>query len=270
MRDRAFTSTLATGSFLSLRSSGLTPIRQLMGTCVYHVGWQTADYPNFIGVSAQRWAEGGWSELATPTEAWNEARALALGRLRDEARAAGALAVVDVAYRRVDYDWAVGAIEIVATGTAVGSNRFDLDEAEEIPLTNLSGEDVWKLLESGWWPLGIVAGSTVVYVVSSYSTSRARRMLTGTAAQNQELEDYTNGLYEARDLALRRVRRDASDVGAAGVLGLNVEHRYREREVDRAGSKAVDLIITLHAVGTGVVAVDHGSVPQIYYSLDTR
>ena len=280
MSHSTFTSTLATGSFLALRSAGLTPIRQVMGTCVYHVGWQTADYPNFVALSAQQqtpfptgqaqWrTEGGWTELATPTEAWNEARALALGRLRDEARAAGALAVVDVAYRRVDYDWAVGAIEIVATGTAVGSNRFVLDETEEIPLTNLSGEDVWKLLESGWWPLGIVAGSTVVYVVSSYRTSRARRMLTGTASQNQELEDYTNGLYEARDLALRRVRRDASDVGASGVIGLNLEHQYREREVDRAG-KAVDLIITLHAVGTGVVAIDHGGPQQIYYSLETR
>jgi len=264
----SFTSTLPVASFLALRHSGLDPIRQVMGSCVYHVGWQNTDYPTFM--QQQGWQyEGGWTELATPAAAWNEARALALERLRDEARAAGALAVVDVAYRRLDYDWAIGGIEIVATGTAVGSSKFALDETEEIPLTNLPGEDVWKLLESGWWPLGIAAGSTVLYVVSSYRTASAGRLLTGTASQNQELVDYTNGLYEARDLVLRRVRSDARDVGATGVIGLNLEHRYREHEVERNG-KFVDLIITMHALGTGLVAVDHGGPPQIYYALEAR
>lgn len=264
----SFTSTLPVASFLALRHSGLDPIRQVMGSCVYHVGWKNTDYPAFM--QQQGWQyEGGWTELANQTEAWNEARTLALGRLRDEARAAGALAVVDVAYRRVDYDWATGGIEIVATGTAVGSSRFTLDDTEELPLTNLSGEDFWKLLESGWWPLGIVAGSTVVYVVSSFSTALAGRLLTGTAAQNQELEDYTSGLYQARDLALRRVRAEARDVGATGVIALNLEQSYREHEVERNG-KFVDLIITMHALGTGLVAVDHGGPPQIYYALEAR
>ena len=268
MSARPFSSTLAPGSFLALRQSGFEPIGQVMGTCVYHVGWTpVSEYPNPYMGAYQR--DGGWTELATPTAAWNEARTLALGRMREEARSLGAIAVVDVGYRRLGYDWATGAIEIVALGTAVRSSRFTLDENEAIPLTNLSGEDVWKLLESGWWPLGIVAGSTVVYVLSSYQTAQAGRWLTGTAGQNQELEDYTNGVYEARDLALRHVRRDAAEVGASGVIGLSLEHAFREREVDRNG-KFVDLIITIHALGTGVVAVDHGSLPQIYYSLETR
>ena len=268
MSPRPFSSTLAPGSFLALRQSGFAPIGQVMGTCVYHVGWTpVTEYPNpYMGGYQQA---GGWTELATPTAAWNEARTLALGRMRDEARNARALAVVDVAFRRIDYDWATGAIEIVAVGTAVRSSRFTLDESEEIPLTNLSGEDVWKLLESGWWPLGIVAGSTVVYVLSSYQTARAGQLVFGTAAQNQELEDYTSGLYEARDLALRHVRRDAADVGASGVLGLSLEHALREREVDRNG-KFIDLIITVHALGTGVVAVDNGSPAPIYYALETH
>jgi uncharacterized protein YbjQ (UPF0145 family) len=272
MSTAPFSSTLATGSFLALRRSGFEPIGQVMGTCVYHVGWTpVSEYPSpyqqLLG-GGSTW-QGGWTELSTPTAAWNEARTLALGRLRDEARSLGAIAVVDVAYRRIGYDWATGAIEIVAVGTAVRSSRFTVDESEAIPLTNLSGEDVWKLLESGWWPLGIVAGSTVVYVLSSYQTAQAGRWLMGTAAQNQELEDYTNGLYEARDLALRHVRRDAAEVGASGVIGLSLEHAFSEREVDRNG-KFVDLIITIHALGTGVVAVDHGSPARIYYALETH
>ena len=215
-----------------------------MGTCVYHVGWQTADYPNFMGLSAQQqtpfptgrpqWqTDGGWTELATPTEAWNEARTLALGRLRDEARAAGALAVVDVAYRRVDYDWAQGAIEIVATGTAVGSDRFVLDETEEIPLTNLSGEDVWKLLESGWWPLGIVAGSTVLYVVSSYRTSRSLRLLD----RHRLPEPGARGLHER---PLRSPRpRVAPRPPRCERRGSNRRHRAQPRtSLSGAGSRS--------------------------------
>jgi len=266
---KPFSSTLATGSFLALRGSGFEPIGQVMGTCVYHVGWTPpSEYPTAYGQS-YTYNEGGWVELATPAAAWNEARTLALDRMRDEARVLGALAVVDVAYRRVDYDWATGAIEIVALGTAVRSPRFELEETESIPLTNLSGEDSWKLVESGFWPVGIVAASTVVYVVSSYRTARAQSRLLGTGMQNQELEDYTNGLYEARDLVLRRVRQEAAAVGAAGVLGVALDHRFRELEVDRGG-KYIDLIVTLHARGTGVVAVDHGSPQPIYYSLETR
>ena len=172
--------------------------------------------------------DGGWTELATPTAAWNEARTLALGRMRTS-RSLRAIAVVDVSYRRIGYDWATGAIEIVALGTAVRSAAHARRE-QAIPLTNLSGEDVWKLLESGWWPLGIVAGSTVVYVLSSYQTAQA-----AVAHRHGRPEPGARGLhervYEARDLALRHVRRDAAEVGASGVIGLSLEHAFREREV---------------------------------------
>jgi uncharacterized protein YbjQ (UPF0145 family) len=201
------------------------------------------------------------------THAWNEARRLALSRLREHARSLGALAVVDVAYRHLDYDWGPGTIEIVAIGTAVGSDAFELDrDEEELALVNLSGEDWTKLVAAGWWPTGIVGGSTVVYVLAGVRSAQAQSIVLGTAMQNQELQDYTAGFYEARDLALRRLRDDARDVGATGVLGVTLDHHlHAHREDNRA-----NLVVTIHALGTGVAAVTGGELPQVYYALNLK
>ena len=74
-------------------------------------------------------AEGQTVELEAQTEAWNEARRLALGRLSEEARRAGADAVVGVRVKRGNYDWATNLIEFVAIGTAVVSEKYELGEA---------------------------------------------------------------------------------------------------------------------------------------------
>lgn len=276
MRTSPYTSTLGVGELLAARRAGLRPLGQVMGSCVYHVGWQRMPTLAGLGTNPQPWSGydlssvwtvGGYAELDVQTQAWNEARRLALSRLREHARSLGALAVVDVAYRRLDYDWGQGTIEIVAIGTAVGSDTFDVDpDEEELALVNLPGEDWTKLVAAGWWPTGIVGGSTVVYVLAGVRSAQAQWIVLGTAMQNQELEDYTAGLYESRDLALRRLRDDARDVGATGILGVTLDHHLH---VHRDESRT-NLVVTMHALGTGVAAVAGGELPQIYYALNLK
>ena len=262
MNARPYGSTLGVGELLAAGRSGLRPLGLVLGTCVYHVGWQQMPWST--------WAtqySGGFAELEVQTEAWNEARRRALTRLRDEAKRIGALAVADVGYRRLAYDWATHSVEIVAFGTAVTSDRLTLDaDEEELPLVDVSGEDVTKLLAAGIWPTGIVGGSTVVYVLSSYRTQRAQTWVFGSAAQNQEYQDYTAGLYEARALAMRYLREEARETGAAGVLGVALEHELHEHEDDNR----INLVITVHALGTGVAAVEGGGLPQLYYALNLK
>src|SRR6266508_2634481 len=155
----AFTSGLSVDDLALLRQVGATPLAQVMGSSVYHVGWQ--------------WPPGSWAgasqELEVVSAAWNEARRLALGRLRREAQACGADAVVAVTIRQRSHDWAADAIEFVALGTAVR-----IDGSGGAVLTDLSGADFWKLHEAGYRPLGIVGGTTVYYVVASWATQRAQ------------------------------------------------------------------------------------------------
>ena len=159
---------------------------------------------------------GDTFELETQTAAWNDARSLALGRLRDEAVAVGADAVVGMRLRRGGYDWAAGVVEFVAIGTAVRSERYEIEDAPVI--SHLSGQDFAKLVRHGFWPVGVVAGSTVAYVVAGWAQqSRASGLFSGR--QNQELTDYTRGMYDARELAMGRLSREAHRLHAHGVVG---------------------------------------------------
>src|SRR5207249_10070890 len=168
----------------AVRSAGFRPLRQVQGTSILSLGWQRMPgrkirgsltpqvmegayaggawgqtgmyYPRGSEAVQQYLNEGGWLELEQRTAAYNDARRQALARLRDAGKEIGAVAVVDVRLRRGRFAHTQRAIEFTALGTALGSERYELDSDELIPLVSLSGGDFWKLFESGYWPLGLV------------------------------------------------------------------------------------------------------------------
>ena len=123
----AFTSDLSVPEFALIRRHGLDPLTQVMGTSMYHVGWQSATR-GFFGATSQ--------ELGVLTDAFNDCRRRALDRLQQEAGLAGADAVVGVRITTARYDWGNDLVEFQAIGTAVRapSLRTPLGAA----LTNLS------------------------------------------------------------------------------------------------------------------------------------
>ena len=259
---RFFTSDLSVNELLLTRQAGFRPLTQVMGSCFYRTGWQS--YPwggGGLGYGGMSWGggDGETIELEQQTEAWNEARRLALGRLAEEARLADADAVVGVRQRRRHRDWAAGVIEFVVVGTAVRSERFELEERPV--LSNLSGQDFHKLVRHGFWPVGLVAGTTVAYVATG---SRQQFSSTGlfTGRQNQEMPDFTRGIYDARALAMDRVSRQAHALNAHGVVGVTIERSQRELERDRGGgTNYTDLLVEMHVLGTAVVEVEHDEAP---------
>jgi uncharacterized protein YbjQ (UPF0145 family) len=260
---RPFSSDLTVGEAFVVREAGVTPIAQVMGSSVYRVGWQTMPWgARGWGISLQA---GETFELETQTAAWNEARSLALGRLRDEAVAVGADAVVGMRLTRGGDEWGGDLVEFVAIGTAVRLDRFELDVAPVI--SHLSGQDFAKLVRHGFWPVGIVAGSTIAYVAAGWGQqSRVSGMFSGR--QNQELPDYTQGLYDARELAMARVSREAHALHAHGVVGVTIDRREHTRERDVGGTTYTDLVIELHVLGTAIVEVRHDApAPEKFLAL---
>jgi uncharacterized protein YbjQ (UPF0145 family) len=238
-----FSSDLSVNEFALVDSLGLRPLGLVMGSSIYHVGWQQR--PGSWGFQANATSQ----ELRVLSEAWNEVRRLAFGRLEQEARLLGADAVVGVRLTRGGHDWAVGAVEYVAVGTAV---RIEGASPLERPaLTDLSGQDYWKLWRAGYRPLGVAGASTVFYIVPGWSQRRAQSGFFSSWA-NQELRDFTQGVYDARELALARLTADAASHGAAGVVGVSIAHSAEEREVDSGGSTRTDLIVTMHVLGTTI------------------
>lgn len=248
-----FTSDLSVDEFALARQAGLRPISQVMGSSIYHVGWQFT--PSSYWSSSQ--------ELSTISEAMNQARALALGRLEQEARLVGADAVIGVRIERGEYDWAGDLLEFSAVGTAV--RLGDEPSAERPALTNLSGQDFWKLFSSGFWPLGVVGASTVYYVVASWQTQMANNSWWGSRA-NQELQDFTQGLYAARHIATSRMHQQDAARRSEGIVGMQIEEESEEYEVDMGNDNTrTDMIFTFHAMGTAVMEIaDHGTPPPVY------
>jgi uncharacterized protein YbjQ (UPF0145 family) len=238
----AFTSGLSVGDFALAHRRGVRPVCQVMGSSVYQVGWQS--YPFGGG-----WGSALTTELTQLTQAWNTARRLALGRLEEEARHAGCHAVVDVSFESRRHEFLSGEIEIVVNGTAV---HLPDARADARPvLTDLSMPDYELLLRGGYEPVGVVASTSVFYVVPGYRTRRATNSFMGWAG-NQELTDFTQGVYEAREMALGRATTQAERLGAGGMVGVQIDHDIHTREVDQNNSKRTDLVITFHVLGTAI------------------
>src|SRR2546423_181318 len=126
---QAFPSDLSVPEFGLVRRAGLEPITQVLGSSVYHVGWQ------FMG--------GGWyrssQELTVLSDAYNACRRRALERLQTEAELAGADAVVGLRVTAARYEWGSDLIEFQAIGTAVRAPGLRTPTGPA--LTNLSGQD---------------------------------------------------------------------------------------------------------------------------------
>ncbi|HYB22640.1 MAG TPA: heavy metal-binding domain-containing protein [Solirubrobacteraceae bacterium] len=265
----SFTSDLSVSGFALCHKLGLKPLSQVMGSSIYQVGYQ--------GLNWQARMLGGnvLTELNVLSEAWNEVRRRALGRLELEARHAGADAVVGVELRTAYHDWAEGALEYVVLGTAVqragAQPRASSPEGKQPVLTELSVGDYAKLVNAGVEPLGIVAWTSVFFVANSGEMEMmgglgGRMMFT----ENQELTAYTQGLYTAREQTMERLGYQAQQHGASGIVGVRIGHTIRRQELGSSattGSRG-GLMVTFDAVGTAVRDTATASVRPPQTNLD--
>lgn len=255
----AFTSDLSVSDFALCHQLGLKPISQVMGTSVYQIGYE-----------GTLWGfEAEMTELRTVSEAWNEARDLAFGRVAKEASSVGAGAVVGVNVASSTANWAevsgYGAIEYVVTGTAVRRQGHDAGRAPV--LTELSVADYAKLLAAGIEPVGIVAWTAVFFVSSVYM--RAERPLFSGASyyQSFEYKEVTECFYGARERVTSEIGRQAQALGASGIVGVRIGHTIHSGSLRmggpglaQSGSERPGLIASFSAIGTAVHAESARSV----------
>jgi uncharacterized protein YbjQ (UPF0145 family) len=237
----AYGSDLGVAEFALLERLGIKPVTLVMGSSIYHAGWQT-------GYIFQP------GEMRVVSDAYNESRRLALGRMLEETQTAGADAVVGVKITQGAHDWAPGAVEFIALGTAV--RLPDALRTKDGPvLTDLSGQEYWKLCASGLRPIGIAAHTSVHYVPATWQTQMTQQsgMFGGGAAwQNQELRDFTRGVYAARESAMGYLSAEARARGGDGVVGVKLEQHSRGHRVAGIGYEREDLIVTFNLMGTVV------------------
>jgi uncharacterized protein YbjQ (UPF0145 family) len=248
----AFTSDLSVADFALCHQLGLQPVSQVMGSSIYQVGYQNTPWPSSMG--------GGYMfEMQALSQGWNEVRERALHRLALEAGHVGADAVIGVDLQTGAHDWAENSIEYVVIGTAVRHGKGTASGRNGPVLTELSVADYAKLLSAGVEPLGIVAWSSVFFVGASYSTQRLGGM---SFMQNQELPEFTQGIYGAREIAVGRVTEQAARLGASGVIGVRIAHGIRQMSLGGGGAYSRSgLMVTFHVIGTAI-REDRAKIPQ--------
>ena len=149
-----FTSDFSVNEFLLVRKAGFEPIGLCVGSCVYHVGIQY----------------GSWSknqELEVLSKAMYHARELAMSRMRAEATVMGADGIVGVKLTIKRLEWDANLLEFIAIGTGVvhGDGHKGFRAHDGGPFTSdLTGQDFWSLLHSGYRPVEMVMGSCVYHV----------------------------------------------------------------------------------------------------------
>jgi len=233
-----FGSDLEVAEYALLQQLGITPVTLVMGSSIYHVGWQ--------GTMGYTFTPG---EITVLSGGYNECRRLALGRLLEEASTCGADAVVGVRITQGGHDWAPGAVEFIAVGTAV---RLPASlKAPVTVLTDLSGQDYWKLCAAGLRPIGIAGHTSVHYVPASWQTQMAQGGgVYGGGWRNQELTDFTRGVYAARETAMHYLTAQARELGGDGVVGVKIEQHSAGHRVAGIGYEREDLIVTFNVIGT--------------------
>jgi len=243
----SFTSDLSVSGWALCHRLGLRPLSQVMGSSIYQVGYQGANWGMAVG-------GGVLTELSTISEAWNEVRRRALNRLELEAKHAGADAVVGVQVRTGAHDWAAGAIEYVVVGTAV--RREGAQPSTQPVMTELSVADYANLARAGIEPAGIVAWTSVFFVASPEAEMMGGlggRMLFN---ENQEIPSYTQGVYAARERTMQRLNWQAQQLGASGIVGVRIGHTAQRQEVGSANRSRGGLVVTFDAIGTAVRDTD--------------
>jgi uncharacterized protein YbjQ (UPF0145 family) len=202
-----FTSDLSVSEYALLGEAGFEPLGFVVGSSIYHVGLQIA-----------RWNQN--TELQVLTQCMYNARELAMARMQSEADHLGADGIVGVNLKLQMYAWGQDVLEFVATGTAVrhlagtGAHRAPSGRAFT---SDVSAQDFYRLLATGAVPVAFVLG-TCVYHIAHQGVMQSLRQ----AGQNAEMPQFTQGVYEARELSLVRMQSEAEQAGASGIVGVNV------------------------------------------------
>ena len=229
-----FTSDLSVNEFLLVKEAGFDPLGLVVGSSIYHIGWQKP-------------AMNQSMELETLTQAMYHARELAMTRMEEEADSIGADGIVGVRLEVGRQEWGENLAEFIAIGTAIKARSGESHRAPNgRPFTSdLSGQDFWTLIKAGYRPVSFVMGNCVYHV--GYQGVKAWFSQIG---QNVEMPTYTQAIYDARELSLARMQAEAEQLQADGIVGATIKENSHGW-----GSHVIEYF----AVGTSIIATraDH-------------
>ena len=234
---RLFTSDLSVNELLLARDAGASPIAQVMGSSIYHIG-QIADY------------KGATGELSVISDAHRESRRLAVQRLVQEAALVRADAVIGARLRErmitmgsrgKGGDDGGEVIEFTVVGTPVHAPWITHPPGQPI-VTDLSGQDLWALAQDGYEPCGFLFEFCRYHVWHVTKNSQG----------GGELLEASQAVEMARSIAATKIVAQAAACRAEFVVGSDVKLAIKEVPCGFESCALNDLDVDVSWFGTGI------------------
>lgn len=203
-------STSADGQDLFVQEdAGYEPVKFVFGNVAYSIGITGG----IIG-AFKTLARG---EVREFSDIFNLTRHLALERITQEARAAGANSVVGIETTILPFGIS-GVKEMLMIGTAAKNPALP---ANEVVTSDLTPQEMWNLNQLGYTPLKLVLGTSVYSLgLVGGITAALKSFVQG------EITELSTLLYNARENALRLISEEAKKIGADEVVGVKT-HVYQ-------------------------------------------
>jgi len=258
-------SALTSDEFAAIRSVGFEPVGQVLGACVYNIGytggyacpgaWGNWGYGQVMPVRTrtQVSSRSGFGSFGPLVQAMYDARHKALDRMTAECEELGGHGVVGV--RLTIGAFPAGGLEFKAIGTAIRapgvgpvSTWQHRGTRPKRPFTSdLSGQDFTKLIMKGWVPAGLALGISIGSRHDDWLTVGQTRWGSG----NAEVTGYTELVNDARHDARQQLAADVARLGGEGVVIADMEMRVRERECPVSEGRR-DHIVEATTIGTAI------------------
>jgi uncharacterized protein YbjQ (UPF0145 family) len=204
--DRIFSSSADGQELYCQIDAGYTPLKFAFGNVAYSMGLGGG----VLG-GLKTLARG---EIKEYSDVFNHTRHLALERLVQDARAAGANAVVGIETHILPFK---GVHEMFMMGTA-SYNAEVAKVSNDVVTSDLTCHEMWNMANLGYIPLKLVLG-TAVYSLGVIGGLKS--ML--KSFTRGEISDLTSMIYDAREHAIGLIRNEAAALGADEVVGIKTQ-----------------------------------------------
>ena len=258
-RHHLFTSDLTVSEFLLSQDAKCSPISQVMGSSIFHIG-RIADY------------KGATGEIEMISQAHRDSRRLAISRCFQEAQILGADAVIGVRVQErlitsgrhgKGGDDGDEVIEFTVFGTAVRAPWLTHDPGIPV-VTDLSGQDLWALAQDGFEPCGFM------FEFCRYHVWHVMKNGFGAGG---EVTAATEAIAQARQIVESKLLGQAAFFKSEFVVGSDVKLEVREVPCGYHGCDLNDLDVDVSWFGTGVRRIPdykphaQAKVPQLILSM---
>lgn len=255
---KLFTSDLGVNEYLLAKQAQCTPISQVMGSSIYHVG-TIPDY------------KGRTGEMNKISDAHREARRRAVARLFEEAQFVRADAVIGAHLRErmitmgkrgKGGDDGGEILEFTVVGTAVRAPWITHPPGQPV-ITDLSGQELWALAQDGWEP------TCFLFEFIRYHVWH----VTPPSVFTGEVTAATKAIEIARSTASTRIQAQALNFGTEVVVGSNIELKVKEVACGYDECERNDLDVDLSWFCTGIRRIPgarrrtHVDVPPLTLTL---